>query len=184
MEDLSKEILIKLENQIRKAKEVMLSKFNNIRTGRANPKILDKITINYYNEDIALKNISTISVHQGNQINIKPFDNTVINNISKAILNSDLGITPQDDGKVIKLIFPQPTEEKRKMLVKEVEKIAEQTKVIIRNIRRQGKEQIQKMNLNDTSENICLKDIQNLINKWIKLIEVETIKKNNELLKI
>jgi ribosome recycling factor len=182
MNDLEKSIFEKLENKMLQAQEVMLSKFTNIRTGIANPKILDKITVDYYNEKMPLKNISTISVLDGNQINIKPFDNTIIGEISKAILNSDLGITPQDDGQVVKLVFPKPTEDRRKILIKEVDKIVEQTKISIRNIIRQGKKT--KLNEVDTLEDNFSKDIQNLNNKFIKLVEADTIKKKNELLKI
>ncbi|WP_323847924.1 MAG: ribosome-recycling factor [Phytoplasma sp.] len=181
MEDLTKEILEQLDIEMLTVHKIMLNKFDNIRTGRANPKILDKIIIKYYDSDISLKNISNISVVEGNQINIKPFDNTIINDISKAILNSDLGITPENDGQIVKLVFPKPTEEKRQMLIKEVKKTSEQIKIQIRNIIRRGKDKFYKMKTNETIENIFLKDLKNLNNKWIKSIDNEIIKKNNEL---
>ncbi|MEZ0180550.1 ribosome recycling factor ['Camptotheca acuminata' phytoplasma] len=184
MEDLLNEILQKIDKKMLQTNESMLMKFDNIRTGRANSKILDKITVNYYDTDIILKNVSTINVLEGNQIHIKPFDHTLIPKIEKAILNSDLGITPQNDGNTIKLIFPQPTEEKRKILIKEVNKIKEQNKIIIRNICRQGKDEVKKLKLNEFLEGSFLKKIQDVNDKFMKLIDNETIQKNNELLKI
>ncbi|MFR0367747.1 ribosome-recycling factor [Candidatus Phytoplasma palmae] len=184
MELLAQEIINELEPKMLKAKDLMLKRFVDIRTGIANPKILDKITLKYYGEDTLIRNISTISVTEGNQINIKPFDPNLIPEIKKVLLASKIGISPQDDGVKIKLIFPQPTEEKRKSLIKEVEKISEQTKINIRNIRRFGNDKIKKLKLNNQSENIFLKKIQELNNKWIKIIEKETLVKNNELLKI
>ncbi|MDV3168131.1 MAG: ribosome recycling factor [Candidatus Phytoplasma stylosanthis] len=184
MENLLKEILTKIELKMSTIKESMIDKFNVIRTGSANPKILDKITVNYYGAEMVLKNISKINVVDGNQIHIKPFDHVLISEIEKAIFNSNLGITPQNDGTIIKLLFPHLTEEKRKALTKEVEKIKEQTKVFIRNIRRKWNEEIKKMKLNEAFEKLFLKEIQNLNNKYIELIEKETKQKNNELLKI
>ncbi|WP_341266358.1 ribosome-recycling factor [Candidatus Phytoplasma fraxini] len=184
MEDLTKEILKQLETDMLKAQKIMLNKFDHIRTGRANSKILDKIVINYYGSEISLKNICSINVVEGNQIHIKPFDNTILNDISKAILNSDLGITPENDGQIVKLVFPKPTEEKRQTLMKEVKKISEQTKVQIRNISRQGKDKFQKTKPAETLENIFLKDLTYLNEKFIKSINIETIQKNNELSEI
>ncbi|MBP3059497.1 ribosome recycling factor [Texas Phoenix palm phytoplasma] len=184
MELLAQEIINELEPKMIKANELMLKRFIDIRTGIANPKILDKITVQYYGEETLLRNISNITVTEGNQINIKPFDSNLISDIKKVILASKIGISPQDDGVKIKLIFPQPTEEKRKLLIKEVEKISEQTKISIRNIRRFGNDKIKKLKLNNQTESIFLKKIQELNNKWIKIIEKETLAKNNELLKI
>ncbi|MDV3198346.1 MAG: ribosome recycling factor [Vigna little leaf phytoplasma] len=184
MEDLAKTILIELEQKMLQTQKIMLEKFADIRTGVANPKILDKIKINYYGEETALRNISVINVVEGHQIHIKPFDNGLINNIQKSLLNSNLGITPQNEGNIIKLIFPKPTEEKRKSLIKEIDKIQEQTKVIIRNIRRNGNDKIKKIKLNQSLESFFLNKIQELNNNWIKLIEKNAINKKNELLKI
>nr|WP_246454242.1 ribosome recycling factor [Candidatus Phytoplasma luffae] len=169
---------------MKKTEEAMINKFNEIRTGVANPKILDKIMINYYGAEINLKNISNISIVEGNQINIKPFDNMSIPEIERAIFSSDLGITPTNDGKIIKLLFPKLTEEKRKNLIKQVDQLKEQTKVNIRNIRRQGNEEIKKNKFNEYLEERGLKEIQHLSDKFIKSIDNETIRKNNELLKI
>jgi ribosome recycling factor len=184
MENLGQEVLKKLKSKMSKNNELMLEKFCNIRTGVPNPQILDKIKIQYYDAETLLKNISIINVSQNNQISIKPFDSNLIPEIIKVLLNSNLGITPQNDGSIIRLTFPQPTEEKRKKLTKEIEKIAEQTKIAIRNIRRDGNEQIKKLKLNDFWEKFFLNQIQKLNNDWIKLIEDNTKNKNKELLKI
>jgi ribosome recycling factor len=184
MQEITQEILTDLKQKMNNSKDSMLTQFANIRTGIANPKILDKITINYYNTETVLKHISMISIFEGNQIHIKPFDTTLVPNIKKALLSSDLGITPQTDGFTIKLIFPQPTEEKRKFLTKEVEKISEKTKVIVRNLRRAGNDKVRKLKLPEDEKNTVLKQIQELNDHFIKLLEKETIKKNKELLKI
>ncbi|MEC4559061.1 MAG: ribosome recycling factor ['Conium maculatum' witches'-broom phytoplasma] len=184
MHEMTQEILTDLKQKMNNYKDSMLTQFSNIRTGVANPKILDKITINYYGAETVLKHISMISIVEGNQIHIKPFDATLLPNIKKALLASDLGITPQTDGVSIKLVFPQPTEEKRKLLTKEVEKISEQTKVIVRNLRRSGNDKVKKLKLAEDEKNALLKQIQDLNNHFIKLLETETVKKNKELLKI
>ncbi|KXT29432.1 ribosome recycling factor family protein [Candidatus Phytoplasma oryzae] len=184
MEDLAKNILDKLETKMLKNHKTMLEKFSIIRTGVANPQILDKIKIMYYNEEILLKNLSTINVEQGNQINIKPFDSSLIPEITKVLLSSKLGITPQNNGVIIKLIFPQPTEEERLKLVKEIKKIAEQVKVSIRQLRKLGNDEIKKLKLNNFLENSFLEKIQEFHNKWIDNVEIEKNKKNKELLKV
>ncbi|KND62570.1 ribosome-recycling factor [Candidatus Phytoplasma phoenicium] len=184
MEELAKVILIELEQKMLQTQKIMLGKFADIRTGVANPQILDKITLNYYGVETALKNLSFISVVEGHQIHIKPFDPNLTHDIQKTLLTSNLGITPQNEGQIVKIIFPKPTEEKRKILIKDIHKIEEKTKVIIRNIRRMGNDKIKKIKLNQYLENVFLKQIQELNNKWIKIIEKDTLNKNNELLKI
>ncbi|TVY12428.1 ribosome-recycling factor [Candidatus Phytoplasma pini] len=184
MEELAKEILIELEIKMSNSKNIMLSKFINIRTGVANPKLLDKIIVDYYGVGTFLKNMGTINVIEGYQLHIKLFDLSCNDKVVNAIKAHNLGITPQTDGKIIKLIFPQPTEERRKQLIKEIEEISMQTKVVVRNIRRQGNDKIKKMKFNQYLENHFLKLIQDLTDKWIDLIEKETQQKNKELLKI
>lgn len=184
MEELAKKNLIELEQKMLQTQKIMLSKFSDIRTGVANPNILDKITLNYYGVETVLKNLSFISVVEGYQIHIKPFDPNLTYDIQKTLLASNLGITPQNEGQIVKIVFPKPTEEKRKLLIKEINKIEEQTKVIIRNIRRIGNDKIKKLKLNQSLENVFLKQIQELNNKWIKIIEEDTLLKNKELLKI
>lgn len=173
MEDLLQDILKNLENKMMLSHNVMLEEFKTIRTGIANPQILDRIQIYYYNEKTLLKDISIISVVKPNKICIKPFDISLVPEIMKVLLSSRLGITPQTDGKTVDLIFPQPTLELRQKLTREIEKIAEQTKVSIRNLRRDGNNKIKKMKLDKSSEKIFLDKIQNLNNKWIQNIEKE-----------
>ncbi|GFZ75127.1 ribosome-recycling factor [Hydrangea phyllody phytoplasma] len=183
MQQLAKDILASLETKMTQAQEVMLKNFCDIRTGTANPNILDKITVNYYGAPTFLKTLASISVSEGNQLNIKPYDSTLIPNIKKVFLSSNLGITPQTDGVVVRLVFPKPTEERRKALMKEVEQLAEKTKVAIRNVRREGNDKIKKVELTKDLETFYLNQIQTLTDKNIKLIEKHTTTKNTELLK-
>ncbi len=183
MQQLAKDILVSLETKMNKAQEVMLKNFCDIRTGTANPNILDKIAINYYGARTFLKTLSSISVSEGNQLNIKPYDSNLIPNIKKVLLESNLGITPQTDGLVVRLVFPKPTEERRKTLMKEVEQLAEKTKVAIRNVRREGNYQIKKVELTKDLEIFYLNQIQTLTDQNIKLIDKHATNKNNELLK-
>ncbi|MBS2126483.1 ribosome recycling factor ['Fragaria x ananassa' phyllody phytoplasma] len=183
MEQQTQEILTLIENKMSQAQNIMLKKFADIRTGTANPNILNKLTINYYGIPTPLKTLTSISVSEGNQLNIKPYEKTLIPAIKKSILASDLGITPETDGVILRLIFPKTTEEKRKTLMKEVEKIAEKTKVAIRNIRRDGNDKIKKMALTKDLENLSLNKIQILTDKNIKIIDNEIVNKNKELLK-
>ncbi|WP_153369126.1 ribosome-recycling factor [Candidatus Phytoplasma sacchari] len=184
MQDLCHEILDKLEIKMNYTHNLMLEKFKSIRTGVANPQILDQIKIVCYQEKMLLKDVSIISVVKGNQICINPFDKNLIPEIMKSILTSKLGITPQNDGITIKLIFPQPTEESRLLLIKEIESIAEETKVSVRNIRRDGNDKIKKIKLDKSSEKFFLDKVQNLHNKWIKNIEQDKIKKSKDLFRV
>jgi ribosome recycling factor len=183
MQKKAQDILALLEKKMIQAQEVMLKKFCDIRTGNANPNILDKITVNYYGELTFLKTLSSISVAEGNQLNIKPYDSTLIPNITKALLESNLGITPQTDGVVLRLVFPKPTEERRKILMKEVEQLAEKAKVAIRNVRREGNDKIKKVELTKDLETFYLNQIQTLTDKNIKIIDQNVTSKNAELLK-
>ncbi|MFB0638272.1 ribosome recycling factor [Candidatus Phytoplasma solani] len=183
MDQLAKEIILLTEKKMSQAREIMLKNFSDIRTGCANPNILNKINISYYGTITPLNTLSSISVSGGNQLNISPYEKTLIPAIKKAILASDLGITPETDGVVLRLNFPKPTEERRKALTKEVNIIAEQTKVIMRNIRRESNDKIKKIALTKDLETLHLSKIQTLTDKNIKMVENETTNKNKELLK-
>ncbi|WP_349402109.1 ribosome recycling factor [Candidatus Phytoplasma solani] len=183
MEQQTQEIVLLIEKKMSQAQEMMLKLFLDIRTGIANSNILNKININYYGTETPLKTLSSVSISEGTQLQIKPYEKTLIPSIKKALLASDLGITPETDGVILRLNFPKPTEERRKALTKEVEKIAEQTKIIIRNIRRDGNIQIKKISLTKDLETLYLNKIQFLTDKNIKIVEKETINKNKELLK-
>ncbi|CAM11850.1 Ribosome recycling factor [Candidatus Phytoplasma australiense] len=183
MEQKAQETILLIEKKMSQAQEVMLKNFLEIRTGYANPNILNKVNINYYGSQTPLKTLSSISVSEGTQLQIKPYEKTLIPSIKKAILASDLGITPETDGVLLRLNFPKPTEERRKVLVKEVDKLSEQTKVAVRNIRRDANDKIKKLALTKDLEALYLEKIQILTDKNMKMIEKEANNKNKELLK-
>ncbi|MDI6452894.1 ribosome recycling factor [Peloplasma aerotolerans] len=177
-------ILMETEDHMSKTLEVLKKEFAGVRTGRANPALLDRILISYYGVDTPLKQISSIAVVEGNQLFIKPFDKSLLKPIEHAIMASDLGLNPQNDGTGIRLFLPQPTEERRKELVKEIERMGEHSKVGIRNIRRDGNEHMKKLGLSEDDEKGYIQDVQELTDKFVKKIDEEVKIKSEELLKI
>jgi len=177
-------ILVDVEERMEKAVESLRKEFATIRTGRANPALLDRIMIEYYGVPTPLKQISAISVVEGNQLYIKPFDKSSLKAIEQAIYASDLGLNPQNDGVGIRLILPHLTEETRRNLVKDVERIGEGSKVAVRNIRRDGNDQLKKAELTEDDEKGYLDDVQTLTDKYIKLIDEEIKIKSQEIMKI
>jgi ribosome recycling factor len=177
-------ILMEIEDHMTKTVEILRREFNGVRTGRANPALLDKIQISYYGVDTPIKQIGSISVVEGNQLFIKPFDKSVLKAIEQAIYASDLGLNPQNDGIGIRLILPQLTETRRKELVKEVEKMGEHSKVGVRNVRRDGNDHIKKLSLPEDDEKGYLNDIQELTDNFVKKVDEEVRLKSEELLKI
>ncbi|MFA6800987.1 MAG: ribosome recycling factor [Acholeplasmataceae bacterium] len=177
-------LLMETEEHMQKTIEVLEKEFAAIRTGRANPALLDHIKVNYYGADSPIKQISSVSIIEGNQLYIKPFDKSVLKLIETAIYSSDLGLNPINDGNGIRLILPQPTEERRRLLVKDVDKIGESAKVAIRNIRRDSNDQVKKIELTEDDEKGYLEDIQTLTDNFVKNIDQLIKEKANELLKM
>ncbi|NMA05468.1 MAG: ribosome recycling factor [Acholeplasmataceae bacterium] len=177
-------ILMELEEKMEKSVEAIVAEFQNIRTGRANPGILDSIFIKYYGVDTQLKQISSITVPEGNQLYIKPFDKSILKEVERAIGTSKIGLTPQNDGIGLRLIFPQLTEERRKELSKDVTKLSENGKVAIRNIRRDGNEQIKKLSLPEDLEFSTLDEIQKLTDKYTEKMDEVSEKKIEEIMNI
>ena len=179
-----KEFDEKMEKQI-SGYENMLS---SVRAGRANPAILDKITVDYYGTPTALNQVAAISVPDARTIIISPWEVSMLKAIEKAVTTSDLGLNPGNDGKVIRLNLPALTEENRKNLTKQVSKMSEDAKVNIRNIRREANEKIKKMKKNNemTEDDVKIaeKEAQELSDKFIKQIDEITAKKNKEILEI
>ena len=134
------------ENKMSKTVDALKEDYVTIRAGRANPHILDKIKVDYYGTPTSLQQVANISVPEARMIQIQPWESSLIKEIEKAILVSDLGITPNNDGKVIRLIFPELTEDRRKELAKEVKKKGDNAKVAIRNVRRDANELFKKQN--------------------------------------
>jgi ribosome recycling factor len=177
-------ILFELEERMQKAIDALVREFATIRTGRANPALLDRVMVDYYGVETPINQVGAISVPESNQLYIKPFDKSVLKDIEKAILESPLGLTPANDGVGIRLSIPQLTEDKRKQLVKDVEKLSEGGKVAVRNIRRDGNDQIKKIVNTEDEEKGYLEDVQTLTDKFIKEVEHQTVIKSEELLKI
>ncbi len=177
-------ILLEVEERMEKSIEALKRDFNSIRTGRANPSLLDRIAIEYYSVETPLKQIASISVVEGNQLFIKPYDKSMLKQIEQAIYASDLGLNPQNDGIGIRLILPQPTEERRRELIKDVERAGEQAKVAIRNIRRDGNDNLKKISLSADDEKGYLDDVQELTNTFVKRVDEEIKHKSDELLTI
>lgn len=163
------------EEKMKKSVEALLEDYKTIRAGRANPHILDKIRVDYYNTPTPLQQVANISVPEARIIQIQPWDASLIKEIEKAIIVSDLGLTPNNDGKVIRLVFPELTEDRRKELSKDVKKKGENAKVAIRNVRRDANDVFKKQNkANEISEDE-LKDaedsIQKITNKYITEVD-------------
>ncbi len=162
--------------------------FGAVRAGRANAKVLDRITVEYYGSETALNGVATISTPDARTLLIQPWDTKLLKEIQKAIQVSDLGINPQNDGKVIRLVFPQLTEERRKELAKQVKKYAEDAKVAMRNVRRDGMDYVKKLKKNseitEDEQKKAEKDLQDLLDKSIKRVDAALAAKEKELMSI
>ena len=172
------EILLETEDKMQKAIDVMENRFLNVRAGRANPRILDKVMPEYYGVLTPLIQLATISVPEARKIVIKPFDRNSIGAIEKAIFEADLGLTPNNNGETIMLIIPELTEERRKEYVKEA-------KVALRNIRQDANNNIKKIeDLPEDEEKKGQNHVQDLINKYNKIVDEKLKEKENELMSI
>ena len=183
MEELEMTML-EYEDKMDKAIASYERELSTVRTGRANASLLDTISIDYYGVPTPVKQISSISIPEANQLYIKPYDKSSIKLIETAILASPLGLTPQNDGVGIRLILPKMTEERRRELVKLVGKMEEAAKVAIRNIRRDLNDDIKKLELPEDDEKASLDDSQKLTDDKIKKLGEVTARKNNELMSI
>ncbi len=177
-------LLMEVEEHMTKTVEALGREFAAVRTGRANPALLDHVKVDYYGAESPIRQVSSVGVVEGNQLYIKPYDKSILKQIETAIFASDLGLNPINDGSGIRLIFPQPTEERRRELVREVDKLGEQAKVAIRNIRREANDQVKKLELSEDDEKGYLEDVQELTNQFVKSIDDSIKEKSNELLKM
>ena len=175
---------VKMEKTI----EVMKHEFNTIRAGRANVAVLDKITVDYYGAPTPIQQIASVSTPEPRMLAIQPWDASALKLIEKAILASDLGINPTNDGKIVRLLFPQLTEERRRDLTKEVKNMAENGKVAIRNIRRDAIDHFKKAQkaseITEDELKSLEKDMQDLTDKYVKEVDVESGKKEKELMEL
>ena len=162
--------------------------FDAVRAGRANAKVLDRISVQYYGSETPLNGVATISSPDARTLVIQPWDTKLLKDIQKAILASDLGINPQNDGRVIRLVFPQLTEERRRDLTKQVKKYAEEAKVAMRNIRRDGMDYVKKLKKNseitEDDQKKAEKDLQDMLDKYIKKVDAALAAKEKELMAI
>ena len=177
-------ILLDITDKMDKTIENLEKKFATVRTGRANPSSLDGVMVEYYGSMTPLKQLATISVPEARQLLIKPFDKSCLGAIEKAILNSNLGYNPGNDGETIRIVIPELTEERRRELVKQVKSLSEDAKVSIRNIRHEGIEDVEKCELPEDEEKGMEKDIQDLVNEYNKKIEDQLKEKEQELLTV
>ncbi|MDE6606700.1 MAG: ribosome recycling factor [Lachnospiraceae bacterium] len=181
------ERLKQFEDKMKKAYDFLNADFATIRAGRANPHVLDKIKVDYYGTPTPIQQVGNISVPEARMIQIAPWEKNLIKEIEKAIMASDVGITPSNDGSVIRLVFPELTEERRKDLVKEVKKKGEDSKVAVRNIRRDGNDTFKKLAKEEVSEDEIkqLEDkLQKLTDKFVKDIDSLVDEKSKEILTV
>ena len=177
----------KYEDKMKKTLASLESELATIRAGRANPHILDKLTVDYYGAPTPLQQVANITVPEARMIQIQPWESSLIKGIEKAILVSDLGLNPSNDGKVIRLVFPELTEERRKELVKDVKKKGEAAKVAVRNIRRDANDAYKKLAKQDVSEDEIkeLEDkIQKSTDKYIKEVDAGVDVKSKEIMTV
>ena len=176
------------EEKMQKSVDALYNEYANIRAGRANPHLLDKIMVEYYGTPSNLQSVANISVPEARVIQIQPWEASLIKEIEKAIIASDLGLTPSNDGKVIRLVFPELTEERRKELVKDVKKKGENAKVAIRNIRRDANDMLKKQNkpneISDDEQKQQEDKVQKLTDKFIAELAKAIDNKSKEILTV
>lgn len=179
-QEILKETTLKMDKVI----ENLEKRFKTVRAGRANPSSLDGVMVSCYGMMMPLNQVGTISVPEARQLLIKPFDRSTLGAIEKAIFESNLGYTPNNDGETIRIIIPALTEERRRDLTKQVKAMAEEAKVSIRNIRREGIDAIDKTEASEDEKKSGENNIQDLVNKYNKKIEEVLAEKEEELLSV
>ena len=175
------------EEKMQKAYDFLLADYQTIRAGRANPHVLDKLKVDYYGTPTPIQQVGNITVPEARMIQIAPWEKSLIREIEKAIMASDIGITPNNDGTVIRLVFPELTEERRKELVKDVKKKGEASKVAIRNIRRDANDAFKKLAKTEISEDEIkdLEDsVQKITDKYIKDVDKAIEDKSKEIMTV
>ncbi len=182
------EKIMMYEEKMEKTLNTLREEFGSIRAGRANPKVLDRIRVDYYGTPSPIQQVANVSVPEPRMIQIQPWEKSLIREIEKAINMSDLGINPTNDGRVIRLVFPELTEERRKDLSKDVKKKGEAAKVAIRNIRRDANDALKKMNkANEITEDDLKNgedEIQKLTDKYIEKVDKEVEAKSKEIMTV
>lgn len=175
------------EDKMKKAYEFLQADYASIRAGRANPHVLDKLRVDYYGTPTPIQQVGNVTVPEARIIQIAPWEKSLLKEIEKAILTSDIGINPTNDGNVIRLVFPELTEERRKDLVKDVKKKAEDGKVAVRNIRRDGNDAFKKLAKTEVSEDEIKQledELQKLTDRFVKDIDALMESKSKEILTV
>ncbi len=175
------------EDKMKKAYSFLEADYASIRAGRANPHVLDKLRVNYYGTPTPIQQVGNVTVPEARIIQIAPWEKSLIKEIEKAIMTSDIGINPSNDGSVIRLVFPELTEERRKDLVKDVKKKAEEGKVAVRNIRRDGNDFLKKLGKTEISEDEIKQmeeQLQKLTDKFVKDIDALMEEKSKEIMTV
>ncbi len=179
---------MEFNEKMKKTIDVVAGDFSSVRAGRANAAVLDKITVDYYGTPTPINQVGTISSPDPRSLMIQPYDMSLLKAVEKAIQTSDLGINPQNDGRIIRLAFPQLTEERRKELTKQVRKYAEGGKVAVRNIRRDAMDKLKaaekKGELTEDDRKDCEKELQDLTDKFCKELDEMCAKKEKELMAV
>ncbi len=182
------EIIDIVNEKMQKTLDLLQEDFQSIRAGRANPHVLDKLRVDYYGTPSTIQQVANVSVPEPRILMIAPWEKSLLSAIAKEIQKSDIGITPQSDGQVLRLAFPEMTEDRRKELAKEIKKKAEDAKVSLRNIRRDANERTKKMEKSGDYTEDDVKDqekaIQKLTDKFIKLIDDEAEKKTKDIMTV
>jgi ribosome recycling factor len=181
---LMDQIIEKAKGEMEKALEALDQRFKTVRAGRANPSSLDGVMVLYYGNPTPLKSIATISVPEARLLVVKPYDKSSLKDIEKAIVEANLGYNPSNDGETIRISIPQLTEERRVELTKQVKKMAEDEKVIIRNIRRDTIDEIEETAENEDEEKRLEKALQDVVNEYNKKIDEKLKEKEQELLTV
>ncbi|MBQ6000510.1 MAG: ribosome recycling factor [Clostridia bacterium] len=183
-----KEMYRDYEDRMSKAISVLETEYKSLRAGRANPAVLDRLSVDYYGVATPINQLASLSVTEARTLTISPYDASTLKSIEKAILTSDIGINPQNDGRSIRLVFPPLTEERRKELAKQVKKLAEDSKVAIRNIRRDAidtfKKRQKKSEITEDDLKDAEKELQELTDKMVKKIDEVSAAKEKEILEV
>ena len=185
---MPKEIINQCEQKMQKSIEALKKEFATIRTGKANPAILNGVSVEYYGSPMPINQIASVSAPEPQMILIKPYDKSILKAIEKAIQTSDLGFNPQNDGDVVRIPIPSLTEQTRKDLVKQAKKIAEENKVAIRNIRRDGMDQLKKLEKDSLISEDELKrrsdELQKVTDKYIETIDKTASEKEKDIMSV
>lgn len=177
-------ILLTTEEKMNNAISSLEHKFTNVRAGRANPNMLDGISVEYYGAPTPLKQLANISIPEARQLMIKPFDKSILGSIEKAIFEANLGVTPNNNGECVFIVIPALTEERRRELVKQVKSLAEESRIALRNIRQDANTAIKNLKLPEDTEKEGNEEVQELINKYNKIIDEKLKEKEQELMSI